>query len=290
MASDDKIDFKLYRYTPSTAAAATFVVLFVLTTVYHTYQLSRARAWYFIAFMIGGIFQIIGYICRILAHNNKESVPIYSVQTILILLAPPLYAASIYMVLGRLVIFVRAENLSLVSVKWMTKIFVTGDVIAFLMQAAGGGIMASGTISSYNLGEHITVGGLCVQLAFFGFFVINCALFHYRIRRYPTDEVVAMAARLRQQTSRTWETVLVGLYIASALILVRSIFRLIEYAQGNSGYLISHEAFMYVFDSTLMFLTMVAVNICHPSMILVEQRKERDAEMVSPGLQRHPCG
>jgi hypothetical protein len=59
------------------------------------------------------------------------------VQTILILLAPPLYAASIYMVLGRLVAFLRAEKLSIVSVRWMTKIFVTGDVIAFVMQAAG---------------------------------------------------------------------------------------------------------------------------------------------------------
>lgn len=58
-------------------------------------------------------------------------------QTILILLAPPLYAASIYMVLGRLIAYLRAESLSMVSVKWMTKIFVTGDVIAFIMQAAG---------------------------------------------------------------------------------------------------------------------------------------------------------
>lgn len=250
--------------------------------------------------------QIIGYICRILAHNHKESVPIYSVQTILILLAPPLYAASIYMVLGRLVTYLRAERLSLVSVRWMTKIFVTGDVIAFCMQAAGaqglmcsisyaivltlfralgGGIMASGTISSYNLGEHITVGGLCVQLAFFSFFIVTCALFHSRIRKYPTHEVTALAARLSEKTSRTWETVLVGLYAASVLILVRSIFRLIEYTQGNNGYLISHEAFMYIFDSALMFLTMVAMNFCHPSMILVGSEKEPEAEMSSPTSQ-----
>jgi len=64
-------------------------------------------------------------------------VPIYSIQTILILLAPPLYAASIYMVLGRLILHLRAENYSIVPLKWMTGIFVTGDVIAFVMQAAG---------------------------------------------------------------------------------------------------------------------------------------------------------
>lgn len=55
----------------------------------------------------------------------------------MILLAPPLYAASIYMTLGRLVGYLNAEYLSVVPVRWLTPIFVTGDVIAFLMQAAG---------------------------------------------------------------------------------------------------------------------------------------------------------
>jgi hypothetical protein len=142
--------------------------------------------------------------------------------------------------------------------------------------------MASGTISSYNLGEHITVGGLCVQLVFFSFFIITCGVFHSRIRKFPTREVIALAGRLSEKSSRKWETVLVGLYAASILILVRSVFRLIEYAQGNNGYLISHEVFMYIFDSALMFLTMVAMNICHPSMILVGSEKERDAERSSP--------
>ncbi|GAD97606.1 RTA1 like protein [Paecilomyces variotii No. 5] len=279
MAQGDTIDFELYRYTPSVAAAALFVVLFTLTTLYHVYQAIRRRTIYFTAFIIGGIFQIIGYICRIIAHSQKASIPVYSIQTILILLAPPLYAASIYMVLGRLIVYLRAEKFSLVSVSWMTKVFVTGDVIAFAMQAAGGGIMASGTINSYKLGERITIGGLCVQLAFFSFFVITCALFHYRIRSNPTQRLMGLSTGIGTRTVRTWENVLVGLYAASSLILVRSIFRLIEYAQGNSGYLISHEAFMYVFDSTLMFLAMVAMNICHPSIILVGSQKQRDSEM-----------
>lgn len=81
--------------------------------------------------------QIIGYICRVIAYNNLSSVPIYAMQSVLILLAPPLYAASVYMVLGRLVRYLHAEDLSLVPVKWMTKIFVSGDVFSFLLQAGG---------------------------------------------------------------------------------------------------------------------------------------------------------
>ena len=81
--------------------------------------------------------QIIGYIARAVAHTNTKSVLIYAIQVIFILLAPPLYAASIYMVLGRLILHLRGESYSVVPLKWMTSIFVTGDVIAFLMQAAG---------------------------------------------------------------------------------------------------------------------------------------------------------
>ncbi|KAJ0415768.1 RTA1 like protein [Aspergillus carlsbadensis] len=275
MAEQDTVDFQLYRYTPNRAAAGLFVALFLLTTLYHAYQVWRQRAWYFVAFVIGGIFQIIGYICRIIAHDDKESIPIYSIQAILILLAPPLYAASIYMVLGRLITFLQAETLSVVPTRWMTKIFVTGDVIAFLMQAAGGGIMATGTIENYELGEDITVGGLAVQLAFFSVFMVTCGIFHRRIRQTPTHEVNILSARLREQKRRGWEIVLVGLYAASVLILVRSIFRVVEYVQGNDGYLISHEVYMYVFDAALMLFAMVVMNVCHPSAILVGAQKER---------------
>ncbi|KAJ6191037.1 hypothetical protein N7519_001058 [Penicillium mononematosum] len=263
------VDFELYRYTPSLVAAIIFIVLFVLATAYHLYQVVRTRFWYFTIFVVGGAFQIIGYICRALAHNDKENIPIYSVGTIMILLAPPLYAASIYMTLGRLIVHLDAENLSLVPVKWLTAIFVTGDVIAFVMQAAGGGIMASGTLSAMTTGEHITIGGLAVQLVFFSVFIVASSIFHYRIRNNPTEKSVG-----RSRTS-TWEAVMAGLYVASILILVRSIFRLIEYAQGNNGYLISHEVFMYVFDSMLMFFAMVAMSIFHPSKVLAQPSRRR---------------
>ncbi|CRL23251.1 RTA1 like protein [Penicillium camemberti] len=268
-----EIDFKLYRYTPSLVAAILFTVLFVLATFYHLYQVVRTRAWYFIVFVIGGAFQIIGYICRALAHKNKENVPLYSISTIMILLAPPLYAASIYMTLGRLVTHLNAEKLSMVPVKWLTIIFVTGDVVAFLMQAAGGGIMASGTLSAMTTGEHITIGGLAVQLVFFSVFITAATIFHYRIRKNPTERCFNPLHSSGVLHMPTWEIVMTGLYVASILILIRSIFRLIEYAQGNSGYLISHEAFLYVFDSTLMLFTMVAMSVFHPSKILSQSTR-----------------
>jgi hypothetical protein len=55
----------------------------------------------------------------------------------LILVAPPLFAASIYMTLGRVIVALNEESASLVRVRLLTKVFVVGDVISFLLQCGG---------------------------------------------------------------------------------------------------------------------------------------------------------
>ena len=131
----------------------------------------------------------------------------------------------------------------------------------------GGGIMASGTIEAVHTGEKIIIAGLVVQLLFFGFFIITGVIFHARMVQQPTSKVYSQ--------SLPWERQLYALYVASLLILVRCIFRLIEYAQGNDGYLISHEVFLYVFDAVLMFATMVWMAWVHPSEITALLSKGR---------------
>jgi RTA1 like protein len=61
----------------------------------------------------------------------------YIMQSLLILLAPALFAASIYMVLARIINLVDGEALSIIKVKFVTKVFVLGDVLSFLVQSTG---------------------------------------------------------------------------------------------------------------------------------------------------------
>lgn len=60
---------------------------------------------------------------------------------------------------------------------------------------------------------------------------------------------------------------MVALYIGSMLIMVRSVFRAVEYLQGFDGYLLRHELYLYIFDAALMFLVMVLFNWIHPAEI-----------------------
>ena len=119
-----------------------------------------------------------------------------------------------------------------------------GDVISFLLQSAGmspassscdstktfklgGGLLTQR--KTVNLGNTVVLIGLGVQVAWFGFFVIVAAIFHLRMHR---RRVPAQAG---------WSTLLYVLYFASTLILIRSVFRLIEYAGGRDGTLMQKE-------------------------------------------------
>ncbi|RAH54087.1 RTA1 like protein [Aspergillus piperis CBS 112811] len=254
------MEFILYYYTPSAAAAGIFVVLFGISTVLHLLQLVRTRTWFMIPFFIGGILETIGYVGRLLSslESPDYSTGSYAMQSALILIAPAFLAASIYMTLGRIIRMVQAEHYSVFKLKWVTKIFVAGDVLSFLMQASGAGLMVSGS-SDPTTGEHIIIGGLFVQIIFFGFFIITALIFQMRLAKAPTSTSTEL--------SHIWRRHMNALYISSILIFVRSIVRVVEYLQGYDGYLMKHEVFIYVFDALLMFLAMEVLQFVHPSQV-----------------------
>ena len=115
-----------------------------------------------------------------------------------------------------------------------------------------------------KLGENLIIAGLFIQLFFFGAFVIVAGLFHLRLVRSRSS---GSGATLVNIDLLPWKRHLVNLYVTSGLILVRSVFRVIEYLQGNSGYLLRQEVFLYIFDALLMFAVVVAFNWVHPSQV-----------------------
>lgn len=120
-------------------------------------------------------------------------------------------------------------------------------------------------------GEHIIVGGLFVQIFFFGFFIVTSSHFYWKITKYPIPRSCA--------PDIPWRKHLHVLYLASFLIMVRSIFRLAEYLQGNNGYLLHHEVYLYVFDALLMCITMVVFNIVHPQEVGRHLKRPSDYEL-----------
>ncbi|OJD23099.1 hypothetical protein ACJ73_05550 [Blastomyces percursus] len=277
MADEEFHDF--YKYTPAKAAAIIFIILFLPTTGFHIFQLVKRHVWFFIPVVVGGIFEIVGYSARIISSTEAPlftDTP-YIIQNLLLLLAPALFAASIYMELGRIIAILHGEKLSVIRRTWMTKIFVTGDILSFVVQGCGGGIMSSGTKSNLLLGQKVIIVGLCIQLIFFGLFIIVSVVFHRRMAARPTT------ASLSLQLS--WRKYLYSLYAVSVLIMVRSIFRVIEYIPGADGTLLGREFYLYIFDATLMWILMVVLNVVHPGVI--SELLMGDSLLKSVGMDMH---
>ncbi|KAL6880730.1 RTA1 like domain-containing protein [Trichoderma novae-zelandiae] len=267
--------FAFYRYTPSVAAAVIFCILFFASTVIHFIQMWKTKSWYLTPLVIGCFFEFVGFAGRAVSGAEKPgcwTLGPYITQSMFILLAPALFAASIYMVLGRIILLVDGQDHSIIKRQWLTKIFVTGDVICFLLLSAGGGILAtgSGNPSTADTGNNVIIAGLVLQLIWFGIFVVIAAVFHIRMRSIPTVR--------SQQPECRWQVYLQALYVASGLIIVRNLFRVIEYAQGQGGYLLQNEAFIYVFDALPMLVVVSWLHWRHPGEIGLLLRGEKAFE------------
>lgn len=99
----------------------------------------------------------------------------YIFQNFFILVAPALFAASIYMTLGRIIRSVKGERHSVIRVSRLTKTFVIGDVMSFLVQGGSAGLMFQS--STVKIGEAMVVGGLFIQIVMFGLFALTSIIF-----------------------------------------------------------------------------------------------------------------
>ena len=184
-------DNDLYPYDPSKIGTLIAAGLFGITAFAHMFIMFSKRTWFYTAMVTGAfssspllsqlnislITQVMpcGYAARYLSAKKPDNLPLYVAQTLLILLPPSLYAATIYMIYGRIVLLVNAPDASVIGPGKVTKIFVTGDVISFLIQAAGGAMIAQA--GHQDLGKKVVLTGLFCQLLFFGFFLIIAVIF-----------------------------------------------------------------------------------------------------------------
>lgn len=202
---------------------------------------------------------VAGYISRYFSIHDPLTLLPYLLQTLFIILPPSLYAATIYMLYGRLVFLVDAADLSLIRPTWVTKVFVAGDAFSFLLQAGGGSMLTSA--GSAVLGKNILLVGLFFQLAAFGFFLVVSGMFYYRVRN---------SGRPRVQTYGRyhWTTVMRIMYFAAALIIFRCVFRVFEFMASPTSPVRKNEIYTYCLDAVPMLGVQVLLNFYHGGMVI----------------------
>ncbi|KAI1407152.1 RTA1-domain-containing protein [Hypoxylon sp. FL1857] len=250
-----------YEYRPNKTAAFAFVALFGLATLGHLIYFFALRAWFFLPFILGGVAETFGYYGRARASDDPDDVGPYIMQTLLILAAPPFLAATIYMTLGRITIALDAQRHSWIKPSWITKIYVLIDLGCIVTQLVGSAILASGDPSAIRNSKTILLAGLITQIVALSFFVLNCWHVYSRCKRDAT-------LTMEKSISFNWRNHFRAILIVAPVMIIRSIVRTVEFLQGNTGFVASHEVFIYLFDAFLMFAIMAVFIILHPARLI----------------------
>lgn len=280
----ESIDSQLWGYAPSTALAIVGAVLFAIVSAVHLVQLVKFRAWFYLPILLGGVMEVVGFITRILSARSRSSTTLYIVQTLFLLIPPVLFSASIYMTLKKIIVTLRAERHSRISVRRLTPIFVWADVVSLVVQGGGGGLMGTDNPDLNGAGHWIIIGGLAVQLIAFSCFLYVVITFYRSVKRSPSAHLEDKNNDKSYSKCLDWQTLIYSLYVNGALVMIRSIFRVVEFAEGREGVLANSEVSFYIMDSLLMFAVMVIMSAIYAPAILakaepISESQENDIQV-----------
>lgn len=169
---------------------------------------------------------------------------------------------TVYMTLGRYIRVFQLRDRIVIPPRLMTFVFVTVDLGCFVTQVFGSTAPASGDPEGIALGKTLIISGLITQLATLCLFLVMTLVSDrltkkIRSQDYKAGSIADSAPRYFQVT-----------YWVAAAMLLRSLVRGIEYLQGDGGFIISHEAFVYVLDGVPMVFVAAVYVFVHPGKLL----------------------
>ncbi|KAJ7643540.1 RTA1 like protein-domain-containing protein [Roridomyces roridus] len=223
------------------------------------------RPSYMLTLTLGMTGMSVGFALRILLAGSPYNETIYIVEDLFILLSPCAFLATDYVIFSRLASTFDVNVVSstlLIRPGWLVRIFVWSDVITFFVQATGGSMETSHNVNAGKLGTKVSMVGLGLQLVSFLFFTLLLIVWGWRIKsRFPNLWHAAHQDRtpfkiLKKDPSSNWRLLFWTMCFTCVGILIRSGFRIAEFAGGYNGYLAEHEGYFYLFDSLALWVTM----------------------------------
>ncbi|KDN46468.1 hypothetical protein K437DRAFT_268116 [Tilletiaria anomala UBC 951] len=251
-----------WRYLPNLGANCAFAVIYaVWCTAAVAYILRTRKPRWGWCMPAGLFFSSLGFVLRCAARGSDaslESIPLYAVQSLFVILSPCAFLAFNYIAFGRTIVALdpalagckdaaprrRARSAySPLPPQLFGRVFVWSDVVTFLVQATGGGLQATGGTTA-TLGSKIFLFGVTLQAVSYLVFVALVVTTHVRLLKessaHSLDYMLSSHPAMRM---------LACLYFSSVFFVVRSIYRIVEMAEGYEGMLMSNEGFVIALDT-----------------------------------------
>ncbi|KAG8740438.1 hypothetical protein FRC10_004329 [Ceratobasidium sp. 414] len=263
-----------FNYVPTGWVGITFLVLFSVTTAVHLLEAVLFRTWFMIpTLVLCGIGELVGWAGRYWGHLSPTTWDAYMQQTCATIIFPSFLTAAIFFILPRIVSEMGAQY-SRISARLYAKIFISADVAALVVQAAGGTIVSTTKDPAASVrGGNIMLAGIVIQLVAVILFIALTLEFTIR---YTLNKPAQSSSNQEPSQKYTGWTLaprgvvlmLVGLAIATLFVLIRGVYRTIELSDGWNGVIISTEKWFNWFDGMPILVAMITLNVFHPGILL----------------------
>ncbi|KAJ7132563.1 RTA1 like protein-domain-containing protein [Mycena epipterygia] len=264
-----------YGYVPQESVAILFLSLYGISTILHIGQATYYRMWWLLpTAALCGVGELVGWGGRFWSSLAPTANTPFIIQTCATILAPtPLLAAS-FTILSR-IIQQLGTSYSLLTPKWYTRLFLPCDVLALVVQGVGGGMASSANDLAGANGAHVMLGGIGFQFSEFVIIVYSTLACNY-VLRYLRDRPLRGAdLSPRGALTPRLKIMLVALGFSTAVLFIRSIYRIVELSGGWGGVVIRTEVYFNVFDGGMVVLAIFTLNFAHPGVLLVQPSSEK---------------
>ncbi|KAM0328171.1 hypothetical protein ACHAQA_005578 [Verticillium albo-atrum] len=265
------LEWSILRYQPSIAANTAFITLFAVAMILHAIQGIYYKTWTFACCMAAGcILEIIGYVGRLMLHDNPFSFEAFLMQIICITVAPVFLCSAIYILLSQMINW-SDRSISRFDPRVFYWIFIPADIISLVLQATGG------ALSAVSTEEQAVSDGVDVSLAGLSFQVVALTIFLGLF----TDYLVSYLRKNRQKVTQRMKIFLFFLFLAVIFILIRCAYRIVELKDGYHGAEFRHEDKFIALESAIMSTAVFLLNIAHPGRVFdYGQKEEADSSPI----------
>ncbi|GAM88480.1 hypothetical protein ANO11243_065130 [Dothideomycetidae sp. 11243] len=267
------VEATTYGYYPNYGLDMTLLVFFAVCAIAQILFGFWHRSWTFMIAIAGGaIMEAVGYVGRLMMHQNPWSDNAFRIQICCLILAPSFVAAGVYLSLKHIVLYVGPEA-SRIKPRLYTWLFIGADVTSIFVQAAGGGIAAGASktdFKQFDLGNDLMIAGIAVQVVTMGICGLMALDFFIRYKRrgvsgstspYQTAKLNGLAPPINHTRFKVFVVVEVIAYVC---VLIRCIYRLPEMAGGWGNPLMQDQAEFLVLDGLMVVSAVVLFTVFHP--------------------------
>jgi hypothetical protein len=190
-----------------------------------------------------------GYASRLILSNDPFSATGFKLNIVLLTFAPAFLTAGIYLLLKHLTLSLQ-PGLSPLKPSLYTPIFVSCDILAIILQGAGGALSAAAS-SGLNkklldLGVDVMIAGLSSQVITLAIFAVLASIFFAKC--------VSNKEGFSPSASHLWQASGFRMFVAAAalafvFIFIRCSYRIAELKDGWGSPIMRKEAEFVVLDS-----------------------------------------